>query len=104
VALKRLNAGTAARFALIVAAGYYAIWGGQYSVFDLVELDRQRASHQAELARLRTDVDSLRVVAQKIDSDPATIERVARERFGMIRSGETLVRFVPVADAPTQAP
>ena len=37
--------------------------------------------------------------ALKLERDPATIERVARERFGMIREGETLYRFVPVDSA-----
>jgi cell division protein FtsB len=31
--------------------------------------------------------------------DSATLERVARERFGMIRAGEILYRFAPSADS-----
>jgi hypothetical protein len=36
------------------------------------------------------------VLAGKLESDDAAIERIARERFGMIREGEILYRFVPV--------
>jgi cell division protein FtsB len=32
-------------------------------------------------------------------NDSATIERIARERFGMIRSGEKLYRFAPAPDS-----
>ena len=91
---RHLVAGAALALAL-----YYAVWGGEYSVFTLLRLRHDRQAAQDELVRLRGEVDSLRVEARKLDGDPATIERVARERFGMIRDGETLYRFVPVDSA-----
>jgi hypothetical protein len=33
-----------------------------------------------------------------VRSDPGTLERIAREQFGMIREGERLYRFVPEGD------
>jgi cell division protein FtsB len=102
------NAGTAARRlasrgvgALVFAVAlYYAVWGGEYSAFDLRRLaERQTAEHhRAEATRLQ--VDSLRQLVERLEADPATIEAVARERFGMIRSGELLYRFVEVDPAP----
>jgi hypothetical protein len=44
-------------------------------------------------------VDSLERVATAIERDPRTQERVARERFGMIRQGERLYRLVPADTA-----
>lgn len=41
---------------------------------------------QTEVERLRARVDSL-------ENDSATIERIAREKWGMIRPGERLYRF-----------
>ncbi|HYJ79064.1 MAG TPA: septum formation initiator family protein, partial [Longimicrobiaceae bacterium] len=78
---------------------YYAVWGGEYTLLDLLRLRRDRTEAQAALARTRREVDSLRAEARRLEGDPATIERVARERFGMIRDGETLYRFVPVDSA-----
>ena len=95
---RHLVAGAALALAL-----YFAVWGGEYSVFTLLRLKHDRQQAQDELARLRHEVDSLRVEARRLDGDPATIERVARERFGMIREGETLYRFVPV-DSGRPAP
>jgi len=46
------------------------------------------------LAEVEARIDSLRAWADSLENDPATIERVAREDFGMIRDGETLYRFV----------
>ena len=88
---------------VLAVALYYAALGGEYSALDLLRLKRDRRDAEAELARTRRDVDSLRARAAKLEGDPATIERVARERFGMIREGETLYRFVPVDSAQAGA-
>jgi alkyl hydroperoxide reductase subunit F len=54
----------------------------------------------AELARTEAEMDSLSRVAARLRDDPEAIERVARERYGMIREGEILYRFheVPPRD------
>ena len=78
---------------LLLAAAYYAVFGGEYSMF---ELHRTRVNLEAErvtLLGLQTQIDSLSAWADSLENDPLTIERVAREQFGMIRSGETLYRF-----------
>ena len=80
-------------------AVYYALWGGEYSAFDLRRLRGERVEKAAELAETRAQVDSLRAYAALLERDEATLERVARERFGMIRDGETLYRFFEAAPA-----
>jgi cell division protein FtsB len=94
---RHLLAGAALALAL-----YYAVWGGEYSAFDLLRLKRDRREAAERLVRTRAEIDSLRRASAKLASDPATIERVARERFGMIRDGETLYRFVPMDSVPPQ--
>ena len=47
------------------------------------------------MARLQRMVDSLTAAAVAIERDPRMQERVARERFGMLRKGEFLYRLVP---------
>ncbi len=91
------------RVLLLGAAGYYAGWGGEYSVFDLRRLADEREHRAADLTAARAEVDSLRALASLLDSDKATLERAARERFGMIRRGEVLYRFVEVAPADSAA-
>jgi len=88
---------------VLALAGYYALWGGEYSAFHLLRLKRERREAETRLAETRAQVDSLRAFAGKLEKDDAEVERIARERFGMIRDGEMLYRFVPV-DSPAAAP
>lgn len=79
---------------LLAAALYYALFGGEYSVFEVRRLGQRVAEEQARLDSLRAEVDSLEARAALLADDSATIERIARERYGMIRPGERLYRFV----------
>ncbi len=47
------------------------------------------------MVRLQQLVDSLTKAAIAIELDPRVQERVARERFGMMKKGEFLYRLVP---------
>jgi len=89
---------------ILALAGYYALWGGEYSAFHLVRLKKERREADARLADTRAQVDSLRTLAGKLEKDDAEVERIARERFGMIREGELLYRFVPVDSAGAPPP
>ena len=84
---------------LLGVAVYYAVWGGEYSVFDVRTLTLRQRAAEAELLELERQVDSLRTLEELLENDPATIEAVARERFGMVREGELLYRFVEVDSA-----
>lgn len=89
---------TRARWAALAALAflfYFGIQGGEYATTDLLALRRQEASERAQVQRLRRVVDSLQKEAVAIEHDLRTQERVARERFGMIRRGELLYRLVP---------
>jgi cell division protein FtsB len=47
------------------------------------------------VAELQRVLDSLTTAAVGLELDPRVQERVARERFGMIKKGEFLYRLVP---------
>lgn len=78
---------------LIGLAVYYALFGGEYSLFELREARKQVVAQDRELALLRREVDSMRAWVDSLLNDSATLERLARERFGMIREGEILYRM-----------
>jgi cell division protein FtsB len=94
------------RWAVIVGlafALYFAVQGGEYGTFDLIQLRQAEAEESTSVARLKQLVDSLGKVADAIERDPRMQERVARERFGMLRGGEFLYRLVPSSAAGSQA-
>lgn len=78
---------------LAAAALYFALFGGEYSLFELYRLEEQREHEAAQLDEIRGEVERLRAQADSLESDPVTLERIARERYGMIRKGERLYRF-----------
>ena len=85
--------------ALLGLAVYYALFGGEYS---LLELRRARTEIQAkelELVALTRTLDSLRAWVDSLQNDSATLERLARERVGLIRDGEILYRMAVPADS-----
>ena len=78
----------------IVFALYFAVQGGEYSTVSLFR-QRQRERALAQMVdSLRRDVDSLKLLKRRIETDPATQERIAREDFGMVREKELLFRFL----------
>jgi cell division protein FtsB len=89
---------TPARWAAIaglVFALYFALQGGEYGTLDLLQLRREEDEERANVERLHRVVDSLSRVATAIEKNPRMQERVAREKFGMLRKGEFLYRLVP---------
>ncbi|HEY4218248.1 MAG TPA: hypothetical protein VGM67_13985 [Gemmatimonadaceae bacterium] len=93
--LKRLAAA-----AVIVAALWFAVQGGEFTTRDLFTQRREKARLGVENDSLKLIVDSLRKYEDKVEHDPATQERIAREVFGMVRGNkEILYRFADPRDS-----
>jgi cell division protein FtsB len=75
-------------------AVYFAVQGGEYSTRDLYVLRRRSASLTHQVDSLQHQVDSLTRFLRLVKGDSATMERIAREEFGMVRGDkEILYRF-----------
>jgi len=84
---------------LIAVALYFAVQGGEYSTKDLYVLNRRTANLTREVDSLQRQVDSLGRFLKLVKSDSATMERIAREEFGMVRGDkEILYRFGESSD------
>ena len=68
----------------------FGVAGGEYGTRDWLQLRGDVRAETDAIARLDGEIDSLRAVAVGLERDPAVQERVARERFGMLRPGELL--------------
>jgi cell division protein FtsB len=80
--------------AVVAAALYFLALGGEYTFVDLWRIDRMHDREVAELEAVRAEVQTLQQRADSLETDSATLERIARENYGMIREGERLYRFV----------
>jgi len=85
--------------ALLGLAVYYAFFGGEYSLLELRKARAEIEAQARELETLNRTLDSLRAWADSLQNDSATLERLAREKFGLIREGEVLYRMATPADS-----
>ena len=79
---------------LIALAVFFALQGGEYSTRDLYVLHSRTKTLTHEVDSLQRQVDSLGRFLRLVKTDSATMERIAREEFGMVRGDkEILYRF-----------
>lgn len=84
---------------LLGLAVYYALFGGEYSLWELRKARREIEVQEQELSILKAENEYLRARADSLENDSATLERIARERFGMIREGELLYHLTEPRDS-----
>ena len=58
------------------------------------KLTQELEQTKEDIAGLKRDNAALRDTIRLVESDPFTLEQVARERLGYVREGETVYQFV----------
>jgi cell division protein FtsB len=58
-------------------------------------MQREITGAEQEIASLRTQAQSLARIIEQLRNDPAYIEKLAREEHGLVREGETVLKFPP---------
>ncbi len=58
----------------------------------ILKLDQQLQTEQKKSEQLQAQIDALQ-------NDPKTVERLAREKLGYAKPGETVIRFEPATNA-----
>ena len=64
---------------------------GERGLVASVRARQQSDELEASVSRLKSENARLRELADRLETDPTTIELVAREKLGLVRSGEILV-------------
>ncbi len=83
--------------AVLVCALGLAVFAGRNAVV-LWQMQREIEAAERDVARLSAQQKQLEGLAERLRNDPASIEKVAREEMGMVREGETVLKF------PSQPP
>jgi cell division protein FtsB len=83
------------RTVLALAAGipvFLFILFGSRGIVQRVRLSGEKAGLERSIAAEEAKQRRLRAEVKALDGDRAAIERVAREKYGMVREGETLYK------------
>lgn len=91
-------------WAAAALCSFYALFGGEYPIHTLFRLRMEQKEREVQVVHLRAEVDSLRGMRDRLDSDIVLIEGIAREEFGLVREDEVLYRFVESNPGEPQEP
>jgi len=94
---------TRAAIWLLVVAGVVGV------VVLFTPLFRQKERLHKELIRLDSQIEKahqenkqLEASVKLLSRDPKAVERLAREKLGYAKPGETIIRFIPGTNTPVQ--
>lgn len=65
---------------------------GNHGILQRVRLENQKVELEAKLQQADLDTKQLQAESKALDGDKKAIEKVAREKYGMIREGETVYK------------
>ncbi|HXH84548.1 MAG TPA: septum formation initiator family protein [Candidatus Tectomicrobia bacterium] len=73
----------------LVGLGVY----GAHQVARVGEMRREIEATERDIATLRQRTEELGRTVERLRSDPAYVEKLAREELGYVRPGETILKF-----------
>ena len=78
--------------ALLVVVGALLVYGVA-ALVRVSQLKREMEAMQRDLVTLRARAEELTRTVDRLRSDPAYVEKLAREDLGYVREGETVLKF-----------
>lgn len=78
---------------LVAALSSWLLFFDTFSLLNRVELHQREKELLGEIERLQSEILLLEAELEELNSDPATLERIAREEYGMRKPGETVYRI-----------
>ena len=68
---------------------------GDHGLLQLYKLKRDRAKVQAQIAQLRKEKEGVMVEKNRLENDIQYLEKLARERYRMVKPGEKVYKVIP---------
>ena len=73
----------------------YHLLTGNYGLIKYYELTREKEQLEIRIKKARMEIDSLKTITRQLENDPKYIEKIAREKYNMVKNGETVYQMVP---------
>jgi len=78
-------------FVLVVTI-LYSFLGGSYGLLNLMRLDRKKSMLLEERRQLTAEICELESRSERAQSDSLYIQKLARDRYGLAKKDETIIR------------
>ena len=82
----------------------YLFFAGDSGYLQIRERSRQIEKMRGEIESVRVENRRLETEVQMLENDLAAIERIARERYGMVKENEAVYMVYPGAPDPAPVP
>jgi cell division protein FtsB len=89
VSRRLLGTGVAVLFGILL--GVYGMGG----LLRIQQMHREIEVAERDIAALRVQTEKLTRTIDRLRNDPAYIEKLGREEHGLVREGETILKFPP---------
>lgn len=86
---------------LFAAVTSWMIFFDTFSILNYMDLHRREKLLHEEIEKLQSEIQVLETELEDMSNNPATLERVAREEYGMRKPGETVYR---ITSDPNESP
>jgi cell division protein FtsB len=83
-------------FLLSILVAFLLLWIGfldNYSLWARYQLSREKSDLESRIEQLREETKELEGIIEALQNDPAYLEKVAREEYGMRKPGETVYQI-----------
>jgi cell division protein FtsB len=85
-------------FFLLLAALIYVFVIGESGAIRITQLRLQRARLDGNIADLERSSAQLAKTNERLETNDFYIEKIGRERYGYVRPGDRVYRFIPIDD------
>lgn len=83
-------------FLFIILGGFIFIWFAfidTYSIWTRITLDQRKSDLKEKTEILKAETVELKQKIENLKNDPALLERIAREEYGMKKEGEKVYKI-----------
>ena len=70
----------------------YSFLGGEFGMLNLLRMQRKRENLKFEKRQLIAEISNLEERFERAQTDTTYIEKLAREKYGLVKDGEVVVR------------